>query len=167
MTTVGARTGTSRVVVRAPAPRLTYLVKQAELAIRAQLDRIVGTHGLTTLQYTALSVLERNPGISSAQLSRRSFVTAQAGNEMVAILERKGLIERQPSPANLRIRLVSLTKAGAALLEACDGEVDELETRMLRGLDASKRRQLRSGLESCTANLHDGAAGSVVPRRSR
>jgi DNA-binding MarR family transcriptional regulator len=148
-------------------PRLTYLVKQAELAIRAHLDRIVGRHGLTTVQYTALSVLERNPGISSAQLSRRSFVTAQAGNEMVAILERKGLIERQPSPAHLRIRLVYLTTAGAALLHSCDAEVDALETRMLHGVDAATRRQLRAGLESCTANLRDGAASSDVPHRPR
>jgi len=167
MTAAGGRTGATRTVVRAPAPRLTYLVKQAELAIRAHLDRIVGRHGLTTLQYTALSVLERNPGISSAQLSRRSFVTAQAGNDMVAILERKGLIERQPSPAHRRIRLVHLTTAGAALLDSCDAEVDALETRMLHGVDAATRRQLRAGLESCTANLHDGAASSDVPRRSR
>jgi DNA-binding MarR family transcriptional regulator len=167
MTTAAGRTGATRAVVRAPAPRLTYLVKQAELAIRAHLDRIVGRHGLTTLQYTALSVLERNPGISSAQLSRRSFVTAQAGNEMVAILERKGLAERQPSPAHLRIRLVYLTAVGAALLDACDAEVDALEARMLHGVDAATRRQLRTGLESCTANLHDGAADPAVPRRSR
>ena len=166
MTTAAGRTGATRAAVRAPAPRLTYVVKQTELAIRAQLDRIVGRHGLTTLQYTALSVLERNPGISSAQLSRRSFVTAPAGNEMVAILERKGLIERRPDPANLRIRHVFLTTVGAAVLDSCDAEVDELETRMLRGVDVATRRQLRSGLESCTANLHE-AAGSDVPRRSR
>jgi DNA-binding MarR family transcriptional regulator len=165
MTTAGGRIGATRAVGRAPAPRLTYLVKQAELAIRAQLDRIVGRHGLTTQQYTALSVLERNPGISSAQLSRRSFVTAQAGNEMVAILERKGLIERQPSPTHQRIRLVYLTAAGAGLLDSCDAEVDALEARMLRGVDAAARRQLRAGLELCTANLHDGAAASDVPRR--
>jgi DNA-binding MarR family transcriptional regulator len=86
---------------------------------------------------------------------------------MVSILERKGFIERQPNPANLRIRHVFLTTAGAALLDSCDAEVNELETKMLRGVDAATRRQLRVGLESCTANLHDGAAGSDVPRRSR
>jgi DNA-binding MarR family transcriptional regulator len=167
MTTAGGRTSATPAVARAPAPRLTYLVKQAELAIRAHLDRIVSRQELTTLQYTALSVLERNPGISSAQLSRRSFVTAQAGNEMVGVLERKGLIERQPSPAHLRIRLVYLTTAGAALLDACDAEVDALEARMLHGVDAAARRQLRAGLESCTANLHDAGVGSDVPRHSR
>lgn len=167
MTTAGGRTRTTRAVARAPAPRLTYLVKQAELAIRAQLDGIVGRHGLTTLQYTALSVLQRNPGISSAQLSRRSFVTAQAGNEMVGVLERKELIERQPSPDHQRIRLVYLTTAGAALLDSCDAEVDALEARMLRGVAVATRRQLRSALESCTANLHDGAAEFDVAHSSR
>jgi DNA-binding MarR family transcriptional regulator len=166
MTTAARRTGVAR-TVRVSAPRLTYLVKQAELAVRAHLDGIVGRHGLTTPQYTAMSVLQRNPGISSAQLSRRSFVTAQAGNEMVGLLERKALVERQPSPDHRRIRLVYLTAAGAALLDACDAEVDALEAKMLHSVDAATRRQLRAALEFCTANLHGGAADSNFPHRSR
>ena len=39
MTTAGGRTGATRAVVRTPAPRLTYLVKQAELARHIERDK--------------------------------------------------------------------------------------------------------------------------------
>ena len=41
-------------------PLLIYMLKQVELAVRARLDEIVRPAGLTALQYTALSVLERH-----------------------------------------------------------------------------------------------------------
>ena len=60
------------------SPLLIYMIKQVELAVRARLDEIVRPAGLTALQYTALSVLERHTDMSSAQLARSSFVTAQS-----------------------------------------------------------------------------------------
>lgn len=51
--------------------------------MRAQLEVILRPAGLTALQYTALTVLERHPDLTSAQLARNSFVTAQAMADMV------------------------------------------------------------------------------------
>src|ERR1700761_9696036 len=101
-------------------PRTTYLVKQLELAIRAGMDTITGEFGVTALQYTALSVLARHPGLSSAQMARRSFVSPQAGNEMVSILERKGLVVRTPDPRNRHIRRINLTSDRKSLMAKCN-----------------------------------------------
>ena len=68
--------------------------------------------GLTALQYTALTALQRHPGMSGAQLSRRSFVSAQAGSEMIATFKRKGYIQRRPHPDSRRILQIELS-AGA------------------------------------------------------
>ena len=49
---------------REPASSLLiYQLKQLELAVRARLDEIVRPAGLTTQQYTALTVLERRDGL--------------------------------------------------------------------------------------------------------
>src|SRR5207244_1788274 len=101
-------------------PRATYLIKQLEWAVRANLDEIMRTFNITTLQYTALSVLSRHPGMSAAQLARRSFVSSQAANEMVSALERKGLVERGVDETNRRALKVFLTDAGADVLARCD-----------------------------------------------
>ena len=57
-------------------------------------------------------------------------------------LERAGLVERLPDPADRRGRLVALTDRGLALVDAA--VVDHLanEERLLGALSASERRRL-------------------------
>lgn len=131
------------------ASRTTYLIKQVEQAIRAELDLKARDFGLTALQYTALTVLRQHPGMSGAQLARRSFVSPQAGSEMIANLERKGLICRTPDSANRRVLRISLTSAGHAVVDACESWMEELETEMLSGLSPTRQKELRAGLEAC------------------
>jgi DNA-binding MarR family transcriptional regulator len=134
--------------------RTTYLVKQLERAIHMRMDSMTRQFGLTPLQYTALTVLQRHPGMSSAQLARRSFVTAQAGNEMISVLTRKAFITRAPSEANRRILAVSLTAKGEEVLASCDERMDKLEVQMLGPLDGREAcGQLRDCLASCVLAL--------------
>jgi DNA-binding MarR family transcriptional regulator len=142
------------------SPRITYMVKQLELAARAEMDRIVSDFGVTALQYTALSVLARHPGMSGAQLARRSFVSAQAGSEMISALERKGLITRAPDESNRRILRVTLTAAGERLLADCDERMDRLEARMLSRLEPDDLPVFRRILSSCVLAITDGGRRS-------
>ena len=89
---------------------LLYLIKQVELAVRAELDRVAGAHDLTAVQYTALTVLERHPDMTSAALARNSFVRAQTMAEMVTFLLDRGLVTRKRDPDNRRQYLLSLTR---------------------------------------------------------
>ena len=93
--------------------RLTYLVKRLEMAERARMDEVLRPLGVTLHQYTALSILERREGLSSAQLARRHYVTPQAMHQLVASMERDGLIQRRPDEANRRILSAWLTEHGA------------------------------------------------------
>ena len=93
---------------------LLYAVKQVELVIRARLDDLLKPAGVTVLQYTALTVLERHDRLSAAELARRSFVTAQSMADMVGSLESRDLIRRERNPRNRRERLIFLTGVGPA-----------------------------------------------------
>src|ERR1700733_8006787 len=134
-------------------PRTTYLVKQLELAIRAGMDAIAGEFGVTSLQYTAVSVIARQPGLSAAQMAQRSFVSPQAGNEMVKVLERKGLITRTPDAANRHIKRINLTPAGHTVLSQCDVRIDRLEARMVDPLEPADVESLRRALGVCAVSL--------------
>jgi DNA-binding MarR family transcriptional regulator len=148
------RTGKSAAAAERPGSvRMTYLVKQLELAIRADMDVMAREYGLTALQYTALTVLRRHPGMSGAQLSRRSFVSAQAGSEMIATLERKNLITRDPDPSNRRILRISLTADGENAVDACEAWMDRLEKQMLSGLSVPEAQALRGVLDACVLAL--------------
>lgn len=136
-----------------PEPLLLYLVKQVELAARARLDDIVRPSGLTSLQYTALTVLERNDDMTSAKLARNSFVTAQSMADMIGALESRGLIERRRDASDRRRLLVGLTPAGRALLDQYREPVAELESSMVSGLPEADVSGFRRTLRACHANL--------------
>ncbi|GAB7106264.1 MarR family winged helix-turn-helix transcriptional regulator [Streptomyces phaeofaciens JCM 4814] len=127
-------------------PSLLYMVKQVELVVRSRLDELVKPSGITALQYTALTVLERHDGLSAAQLARDSFVTAQSIADLVRSLQTRGLIRRERNPHNRRELLILLTEEGRALLELCAGPVRELEERMVRELTAHQTEQFRTAL---------------------
>ncbi len=134
-------------------PMLLYLVKQVELAIRSHLDDLLRPAGLTALQYTALTVLERHPDLSSAQLARNSFVTAQSMADMITALEGRGLIERHRDEADRRRLVVALTAGGRELLDRYRDQVNTLEEQMVADLTRAQISSLRRSLHACHANL--------------
>ena len=136
-----------------PGQRVMYLVKRLEMAERARMEEMLRPHGVTLHQYTALSILERREGLSSAQLARRHFVTPQAMNQMVATMERDGLIERRPDAVNRKILRAWLTERGAQVLRDCHAQVDELEGRMLAVLTPEQAGEFQRALERCLGAL--------------
>ncbi|MGW5665609.1 MarR family winged helix-turn-helix transcriptional regulator [Streptomyces sp. NPDC003758] len=127
-------------------PSLLYMVKQVELVVRSHLDELVKPEGITALQYTALTVLERHDGLSAAQLARDSFVTAQSMADLVRSLESRGLVRRERNPRNRRELLILLTDTGRELLTRVACPVRELEERMVRDLTPHQADQLRQAL---------------------
>lgn len=145
--------------VRAHAqPTTLYMVKQLELAIRAQLDEVLRPASITPLQYTALTVLERRSDLSAAELARNAFVTDQSAAQMIAGLEERGLADRHPDPHDRRRRAVSLTEAGQALLDRLRDDVAAVEERMLAPLGPDEARAFRSAIAVCR-----GALSSAPP----
>ena len=134
-------------------PTLLYVMKQVELAVRSRLDDLFRPIGLTALQYTALTVLERHPDLSSAQLARNSFVTAQSMADMVTALEGRGLIERHRDLVDRRRLVLDITADGRRLLRRYRGQVSALEAEMLSGLTESEAVELRRSLNACRIAL--------------
>lgn len=128
-------------------PLTLYLVKRLELAIRARMDEALRPHGLTTLQFTALTALRERDGLSSAQLARRSFVTPQTMNEMVRWLDDRGYVARRRDPDNRRVLLLTLTDTGRALLHRCDPLVAAIEEEMLGAVPDVQHPLFRQSLE--------------------
>jgi DNA-binding MarR family transcriptional regulator len=139
-------------------PSLFYAVKQVELAVRAHLDELLRPSGTTVLQYTALTVLARRDGLTSAELARNAFVTPQSMGDLITTLERRDLVTRRRDPRHARRLLISLTPYGHDLLARVEPQVQALEERMLSGLDEAERAGLRDYLNRCRSALADGPA---------
>jgi DNA-binding MarR family transcriptional regulator len=133
--------------------RVGYELKRAQHALRLAMDEALRGLGLTTPQYAGLAILEEEPGISSAELARRSFVTPQTMAAIVANLERHGLVGRSPHAVHGRILETRLTRRGRSLLVLAHERAREIEARMLAGVDRADRRELVRLLRRCAAAL--------------
>ncbi|WP_307519160.1 MarR family winged helix-turn-helix transcriptional regulator [Streptomyces umbrinus] len=140
------------VVTKAP-PSLLYMVKQVELVVRSRLDELLKPTGITALQYTSLTVLERHDGLSAAQLARDSFVTAQSVADVIRSLETRGLVRRERNHRNRRELLILLTESGRDVLARHAEPVRELEERMVRDLTAHQTDQFRQALSKAWQSL--------------
>ncbi|MGB3634032.1 MAG: MarR family transcriptional regulator [Rubrobacteraceae bacterium] len=141
--------------------RVGYQLKRVQHALRGRMDEALRSMGLTTPQYAALSALEGAPGLSGAELARRSFVTPQTMNGVLANLEAAGLIERHPHPEHGRVLQAYLTEPGEELVSRTHRVVEDIEERMLAYLDEDSRILLAEMLRACTDSL-EGNAGRVA-----
>ncbi|GIX15218.1 MAG: hypothetical protein KatS3mg118_3177 [Paracoccaceae bacterium] len=74
----------ARSFARPRRPRTIFLLHQAAQSVRSRLEARLRPLGVTGIQYTILAMVAARPGLSSAELSRRFFVTPQTMNETVA-----------------------------------------------------------------------------------
>ena len=118
---------------------------------------------LTPVQYAALIAIHTHPGIDATRLSAViAFDRSTLGN-VIERLEAKKLIERKPSTEDKRVKLLYLTKAGAALLRDITPSVDRAQARMLQPLKPADRKTLMALLEQLV-DLNNEA--SRVPLRA-
>jgi DNA-binding MarR family transcriptional regulator len=120
-----------------------YLLNQANQAVRSRLEQDLRAIGLTGIQYTVLTIVAARDGISSAELSRRFFVTPQTMNEIVAGLERRGLLARVESPQSRRILTARITPSGSDLLAEADAIADQIEAEAFSHLSNEDFDELR------------------------
>lgn len=97
---------------------------------------------LTPVQYAALVSIHTHPGIDATRLSAViAFDRSTLGN-VIERLETKDLIERKPAREDKRVKLLYLTKTGAALLRDITSAVEKAQARMLQPLKPADRKTL-------------------------
>ena len=139
-----------------PGPSLTrpgYLLKRVQHALRNRMDSALRPIGLTTPQYSVLTAVRADPGISNATLAREAFVTAQTMQAIVTNLERDGLILRHADPSHGRILRTVLTDHGHEALIQADQVVFDVESAMIRSLSDGEVATLINLLGRCGENL--------------
>jgi DNA-binding MarR family transcriptional regulator len=145
-------------------PHTTYLIGRLDRIIRRALEERLRSCGVTVLGYTALTVLAVRPGLSNAQLARRSFMTPQGMNQAVAVLAQRGLIERSPDRDNRRKQRIELTDLGRRVVDECSAAVDEYEQQLLEALGPAAREELNRLLRTVVdaTRLHRVPARSIA-----
>jgi DNA-binding MarR family transcriptional regulator len=114
--------------------------------------------------FAALFVLFSEPGMTGAQLARRSLVSAQTINAVLSRLETEQLVERRPHPDSLRADSWHLTEEGTLRLAQARAVGDTVFSRMLSALRPDEVQCLQSYLRRCIDALGQAPPGSADAR---
>jgi DNA-binding MarR family transcriptional regulator len=101
-----------------------------------------GEFDLTPVQYAALVAIHSHPGIDATRLSAVIAFDRSTLGSVIERLQGKGLVERKAAREDRRVKLLYLTKAGAALLRDIIPAVDRAQARMLQPLKPTDRKTL-------------------------
>lgn len=130
----------------------TTIHRVAQL-IQRRIDDEIRDTGLTRLSWMAASHVGAAPEMTIGELADRLEVGAATAGQLVDRMTRDGWVERNPSPADRRALLVTLTPKAQAALRLLDPRQAALEKDILHDLTAEERAVLLALLERIRRRL--------------
>jgi DNA-binding MarR family transcriptional regulator len=101
---------------------------------------ILQRHGISMWAYIVLNALRRNPVRTQAALAASIGADKTRLIPILDDLQDRGLIAREPDPADRRVRLLELTADGARLQRAVQADIRVGEAALLAGIAEEDRR---------------------------
>jgi DNA-binding MarR family transcriptional regulator len=134
----------------APEPQrhIGYLIRRAQQRhVAVWLDEV--SSETTSVQYAAMAVLERTPGMSQRELGDELDLDRSTINDLVSRLEKRGLIARAQATDDKRRKVLELTPAGKrefTSLQPAVARVQEILTAELSERDSADLRRILTSL---------------------
>jgi DNA-binding MarR family transcriptional regulator len=138
----GPRAGRGRVDLAYLTDHIGYVVRRAQLAIFKDFIQTLAPVDIRPAQYSVLVVIDRNPGLTQAELGRALAIKRANLVGMLNELERRKLARRVAAPADRRSHALHLTANGRRMLARFHRLALEHEKRASRTLDADEKRVL-------------------------
>lgn len=109
--------------------------------------------GMTLSAYTAMRVLDGQPDLSLAQLSRRCYVQPQTMTRIISSLTERGYVARSRSSHSERAIALRLTDEGVAALREMDVEVLQIKDSFTSALTVEQLGQLTEHLRAAARGV--------------
>ncbi|MBA2674951.1 MarR family winged helix-turn-helix transcriptional regulator, partial [Ramlibacter sp.] len=121
---------------------LGYNTRRAWLVVSDVFQQRMAPFALRPVDLSVLSLVGRNPGITSRQLCATLGILPPNLVGLVSALEKRGLVARRPHPYDGRAVGLHLTAEGAALTAEAEGTASRLEADIANRLAPSEQRTL-------------------------
>ena len=119
-----------------------YLFRRMQQIAVAIFTEECKAYDLTPVQYASLVAIHTHPGIDATRLSAVIAFDRSTLGSVIERLEAKRYIERMPAAGDKRVKLLHLTKTGAALLGDVMPAVERAQVRMMEPLKPADRKTL-------------------------
>ena len=136
------------------------LLRQLQGATRRATEEALQDSDLTAAQANVLTELAYGQPRSNAELARLHSITPQSMIEILASLERRGVISRSAKPNRGRAMPAELTKEGQSQLLSVHLAMRQVELRLLNALSTADISQLRKLLEACLSGIEKEYSGN-------
>ena len=148
---------------------LSYLFDKASQALSARMGTVLGELGMSVRDYCVLWKAAEQPR-TQAEIATLAGLDKTTMVVTCDHLEKAGLAQRTPSPADRRVRIVRTTEAGDEAVAKARGVIDDLYAEELGVLSPEQREAFLDAL--LTLVTHDGPLSAVepnphAPRRKR
>lgn len=125
-----AASKTNTLDMRAIEGHVGYLLRRAQLVVFEDVIRALEPHGLRPATYSALVVIDANPGRSQREIASALGIQRPNFVAMMDEFETRGLAERLQSLTDRRSHALRLTERGKVLLDEANRSVRSHEKRM-------------------------------------
>lgn len=115
-----------------------YIRRLQQIAVAIFLQETEG-FGVTPVQFAALQAVHNTPGIDQRTLARTIGFDTSTTAGVIDRLEARGLLQRNASTEDRRVRLLTLTDDGEALLAQVVPAMQRAQVRMLDPLSPAER----------------------------
>ena len=119
-----------------------YNARRATLVIVDAFLRNMAVYGLRPVDFSVLSLIGHNPGITSRQLCATLNLQPPNLVGMVSALEQRGLITRVPHPKDRRAVGLHLSPQGTLLMQQAEQTAAHLEQDATARLTGPERKTL-------------------------
>jgi DNA-binding MarR family transcriptional regulator len=121
---------------------LGYNARRAALVIIELFLKRMAVYDLRPVDFSVLSLITHNPGISSRQLCSELNILPPNLVGMINTLEKRELILRQPHPSDGRVIGLHLSDVGSKLMRDAEQTAKALEDEAASKLTATERKTL-------------------------
>lgn len=134
-----SRNGRDRIALGALDQHLGYLVRRLQVWIFQDFIRTLDEIDIRPAQYSVLTVIGANPGLSQADLAGTLGIERARLVRLLDLLEQRSLIRRLPSPRDRRAHALQLTPEGQKLLKRAKALATTHEARLAERLGSENR----------------------------
>ncbi|MEU1983061.1 MarR family winged helix-turn-helix transcriptional regulator [Nocardia sp. NPDC019395] len=138
-------------------PDLAAMLAPLTRSLIAMERPVLEAHGLSMWGYSVLIALSRGPARGQGVLAQEIGADKTRIIAVLDDLQKHGLIDRTPDPADRRARLLELTTEGRRIVTRTQAEIQSREEQqVLRHLPPADRRGFLSALRTLAELPRDG-----------
>ena len=164
--TIGATSqAATRLRLRHFSKSLPMSLLRARESVMRHFRKSLREFGVTEQQWRVLRALSTKPQMEVAELARATFLLGPSLSRILVDLDQRGLILREPDPADLRRWMISLSASGTELIDTVTPVSEAIYREISQRFGEDKLGQLQdllAELEEAMAGIGNGGPNAPV-----